>query len=268
MAKKKPQPDDAITYPVSDEAPAFKILIIDIETSANLAYVWRVWQQNVSTSQLVKEKEVISFAAKWYGSDEVIFSSVFHDTKKKMVKKAWDLLNEADVVVHYNGKKFDIPHLNQEFLLAGMPPPVPFRQVDLLTTVRREYNFGHNKLDHVTQALGIGSKVEHEGFELWVACMKNDPDAWERMKAYNIHDVGLTEQLYKRILPWITQHPSHAAINGDMRCTNCGSSDLKKNGFQYTLTGRYQRYRCGSCGAAVRDTKRQSGAPVTRTSSW
>ena len=266
MPAKKHSAPPEIVYP-ADGAPAFKILVIDIETSPNLAYVWGVWQQNVSSGQLLSEKEVISFAAKWYGSDELVFSSVFHDTRKKMVRLAWELLNEADVVVHYNGKKFDIPHLNQEFLLAGLEPPSPFRQIDLLMTVRREYNFVHNKLDHVAQALGIGEKVDHEGFELWVKCLEKDPDAWERMREYNIGDVKLTERLYQKLLPWITQHPSHASINGDMRCTNCGSTNLKRNGFQYTLTGRYQRYKC-ECGTHVRDTKRVTGAPVTRTSSW
>ena len=92
------------------------LLTIDIETSPNLAHVWGIWQQNVGLPQLLESTEVLCWAAKWYDSDKVMFSSSFADSKETMVKKIWELLNEADVVVHYNGIKFDIPHLNREFL--------------------------------------------------------------------------------------------------------------------------------------------------------
>jgi DNA polymerase elongation subunit (family B) len=263
------EPDDV--EEVESKDPQFKILVIDIETRPNLAYVWQVWNTNVPPSMIIDEKDVISFAAKWLGSDETVFYSV-HDLdgegKDRMVRAAWDLLNEADAVVHYNGKRFDIPHLNLEFLRYGYAPPSPFRQIDLLATVRREFKFTHNKLDHVADKLGIGRKIEHEGFALWTKCMAGEDEAWDRMREYNIHDVELTEQLYYEIRPWITNHPSHAALWGDARCPNCGSTELKLNGKQYTKTGRYQRYTCKGCGKHCRDTHRQSAAAVTETSAW
>lgn len=259
------RPDDGDT---EVDRPKLKILVIDIETRPNLAYVWDVWKQNVSPKQLIDEKEVISFAAKWLGEEGVTFRSIHHHTKDEMVAWAWELLNEADAVVHYNGKRFDIPHLNLEFLRSGMTPPSPFRQIDLLITVRQQFKFTHNKLDHVADKLGLGSKVEHEGFALWIKCMQDDEDAWARMKEYNIGDVLLTEKLYYVVLPWILNHPSYAAILGDIRCPNCGSEKLRSNGVQYTKTGRYPRYTCRQCGKHCRDTHRQSAAGVTETSSW
>src|SRR6478752_6173831 len=103
-----------------------RILTIDIETSPNLAHVWQLWQQNVSLSQLQKAGEVMCFAAKWYGTEEVEYYSTFHDGKSEMLAEAYRLLEEADVVVHYNGVRFDIPHLNREFLEIGQTPPAPF----------------------------------------------------------------------------------------------------------------------------------------------
>lgn len=259
------QPETDIETPVV-EAPGFKILVLDIETRPNLAYVWRVWKENIAPNQILEEKEVISFAAKWLGEPTVFYSTHTH-SRQEMLQTAWNLLDQADAVVHYNGKRFDVPHMNLEFLTAGFTPPSPFRNIDLLATVKREFRFTHNKLDHVVSTLGIGNKVDHEGFDLWVKCMQGDQDAWERMETYNRHDVELTERLYYELLPWITNHPSHAAMHGDIRCTNCGSPDLKLNGKTYTKTGVYQRYRC-ACGKTVRDTKRLSGAPVTETSTW
>ena len=260
--------DKELRHENDEVRPAFKILVIDIETRPNLAYAWTVWDANISPGMLVEEKDVISFAAKWVGDDETVFYSVHDHTKEEMVEAAWSLLDRADAVIHYNGKKFDVPHLNTEFLRLGYGPPAPFRQIDLLNTMRREFKFSHNKLDHVSTQLGIGKKTEHEGFDLWIKCMRDDDAAWAKMREYNIQDVLLTERLYEEIKPWITNHPSFAAIFGDSRCTNCGSPRLKPNGYQHTKTGRYRRYKCEECNKSVRDTHRIAAAAVTETSTW
>lgn len=240
-----------------------KILAIDIETRPSLAYVWGLWDQNVALSQLVESGEMISFAAKWIGEDEVFFMSEFHDGKKKMVKKAWTLLDQADAVLHFNGKKFDIPHIQREFLEAGLTPPSPFKQIDLLTTARTQFKFLSNKLQYVVEKLGIGEKEKHEGFELWLKCMARDKDAWERMKAYNIKDVTLLEDLYERFKPWIKMHPSHAALENDPDlCPRCGEAELRPHGFAVLTTGRYQRYECKGCGGWTRGTQRIDGVQV------
>lgn len=245
-----------------------KRLIIDIETRPSLAYVWDVWNQNIQPKQLIEEKSVISVVAKWRDNEEIFFYSTHHTGYKKMIRKVWKLLDEADAVIHYNGVKFDIPHLNQAFLELGLTPPSPFSQVDLLKTVRRQFNFTHNRLDHVARSLKIGEKVEHEGFALWLKCMSGDDDAWARMREYNEQDVLLTEALYVKLLPWIDNHPSHAAIRGDIRCTNCGSERLHNKGYRYTKTGRYKRYVCRACGTHCRDTHRDQSTPITSTGSW
>ena len=87
-----------------------RILAIDIETSPNLAYVWGLWDQNVSLNQLVESGEILCWAAKWLGEDEVFFySKQTTGRKSKMIRAAWALLDEADVVLHFNVKRFDIP---------------------------------------------------------------------------------------------------------------------------------------------------------------
>ena len=79
--------------------------------------------------------------------------------------------------------------------------------------------------------------------------MDGDEDAWSRMRHYNETGVKITEALYGRLLPWSPNHPSYGAITGqDCVCTNCGSSDLRKEGQAFTSTGAYQRYQCAACG--------------------
>lgn len=246
-----------------------KTLVLDIETRPSLGYVWSLWDQNVSLSQLVEVGDVICFGAKWLDKKKVIFKSVHHHSKEEMVQEAWNLMDEADAIIHYNGRAFDIKHLNREFLLMGLKPPSPHKDIDLLTVTRRKFKFLSNKLQHVASELGIGEKVEHSGFQLWVDCMADDKSAWKKMREYCEGDVLLTEELYYVLRPWDTTHPSVPLYNGEDKdthhpgCKNCGSHDLQRRGYAFTSQSKFQRFVCKECGTWGRTTSRESGVNVT-----
>jgi hypothetical protein len=174
----------------------------------------------------------------------------------KMLDKAHELLDEADIVVTYNGKKFDIPTLNKEFLEGGYPPPAPYKQVDLYQTAKRQFRFASNKMDHLARSLGLRTKVRHSGHELWVRCMAGDAKAWAKMERYNKRDVVILDKLYDRMLPWIVNHPNVQMYGDDgetERCPLCGSRHLEKRGYAVSKTFRYQRYHCKACGSWSRE---------------
>jgi hypothetical protein len=236
-----------------------KILLLDIETAPNEVYSWGLWDQNIATNQVRETSYILCWAAKWYETKKIMFDSVHQSTAKRMLGGMHTLLNEADIVVHYNGLKFDIPTLNKEFITLGFSPPAPYKQVDCLKEVKRMFRFQSNKLDFVAQALAIGAKSPHEGFELWVKCMdKKDPDhkgAWKRMEKYNRNDVKLLETLYTRLRPWIEKHPSLGAFEDIAACTKCGSEKRQQRGYAVTQMMKYPRYQCMSCGGWFRGNK-------------
>ena len=240
-----------------------KILTIDIENRPNLGYVWSLWDQSLGITQLVEVAETISFAAKWHHSKKVEFYSTFHNGKEEMLDAAHNLLSQADIVVSYNGKGFDMKHLNREFILAGMDPPAPYAQVDLLLAVKRQFKFSSNKLDHVAAQLGLGTKTQHTGFQLWRDCMAGSEKAWNLMRKYNRQDVVLTEKLYDKLKPWIPAHPSVGLYEGlsDV-CPTCGSDHLQSRGYAYTSMGSYQRLVCLDCGKWSRSNKRVEGSVI------
>lgn len=230
-----------------------KTLLLDLETAPNLAYVWGLWNENVNIDRIVNSGYVLCWSAKWLGEREVLFSSLAQDGQKKMVRRIHALVTAADATVQFNGDKFDLPTLNKEFVLQGLAPPPPTHSIDLYKVVKKRFRFPSNKLDYVAQALGLGKKVRHSGFELWVRCMATDPfdeAAWEEMRRYNVHDVRLLERLYDRLLPWIRNHPNYGLHNDADRpvCINCGSERLQRRGVATTGVGRYARYQCVDCG--------------------
>lgn len=233
-----------------------KILFLDLETSPNLAFVWGLWQQNVAINQIVESTEVICFGARWYGEKKVTFRSVKHDGKKKMLKDLHKLMEEADVLVGWNSAAFDSKHIKREFLEAGMLPPSPYKELDLMRVVKSQFKFPSNKLDYVAQTLGVGSKVQHSGFDLWIGCMAGDDKAWNKMKEYQIQDVNLLIDLYEKLKPWIKNHPHSALYNGiDGGCSNCSSVNIQRRGFSRTITATYQRFQCQDCGKWLRGDK-------------
>lgn len=233
-----------------------KLLLVDIETAPHLSATWGLYDQNVALDQLLKPGYTLCWAAKWHGEKEVMFESVVTGSDR-MVKRIHKLLNEADAVCHYNGKKFDIPTLNKEFLLLGLPPPSPAKQVDLLETARKRFKLASNKLDFVAKSLGLGSKTKHKGMELWLGCMNKNKADWKVMEEYNKQDVILLEKVYNRLLPWIDSHPNMSVFNDVECCTKCSSTNFNARGYAMSSAGRYARYQCNDCGSWFRGTRRE-----------
>jgi hypothetical protein len=233
-----------------------KILGLDIETAPNTAFVWNIWKENIPLARIIETSRVMCFAARWYSDPEdespiEFFSEQGGKRKHKaMVDQAWHFLDEADVVVHYNGKSFDVPTLNREFLVQGYAPPAPFKQVDLYRTVRAKFKFTSNKMDHILDELGLAQK-ESTTFELWRDCMNGVAEAWALMERYNRGDVDRTEALYRWLLPWISNHPNHALYQDTVErptCPRCGSTHIQYRGKLHTQVLSYRRFQCQDCG--------------------
>lgn len=235
-----------------------KILIFDLETSPITAYQWSLFQQYTTIDMVKGDSYLMCWAAKWLGEKEV-FSEKLPDYKtlykknreddSKLVKPLWDLMNEADMVIAHNARKFDVPKINARFLYHDMLPPDPYKIIDTLSIARREFRLTSNKLDWLGEYLNLGKKHKTD-FDLWVGCMTGKKEAWDYMQSYNIQDVNLLEKVYLKLRAWDKRHPNIGLYIDDNkpRCTACGSDKIIKKGHEFTQVGMYQRWRCNSCG--------------------
>ena len=175
----------------------------------------------------------------------------FHDGHEQLVVGLHQLMEEADVVVAYNGNNFDRPVMNAEFLKYDLGPPPPSKMVDLYQVVKRQFRLISNRLDYVVRYLGHPEgKVDTGGFELWSRCLDGEAEAWEEMLTYNARDVEILEWLYHRLKPWIPNHPNHALYvpaGGERVCPTCGSTHVQSRGVTHTSTMTYRRYQCMDC---------------------
>lgn len=239
-----------------------KILLFDIETAPTKAFVWKIWQENVGTSQIIDPGYMLCWAAKWLGEDEISYATHW-DHGDDMVRLLHELLEEADAVVSYNGNHFDIPIVNTAFAKLGLKPPAQAKSIDLYQVVKRKFRLLSNRMDFVGEYFGLGRKADTGGFSLWSSVLEGDAAAREHMVEYNCQDVVLLEDIYKHLLPWIPSHPSHGLFSDTGRvCPSCGGSHLVSRGFARTKVYSYRRFQCKDCGAWSRERTRDKREPA------
>jgi len=243
-----------------------KILTIDVERQRGK---WEIegWEPTYKRAwfpmeTMVRRPRIMCFAAKWYGSDEVIYADERGRNGKgtggwrSMVNRMWRLLDEADVVVTFNGDRADVPWMNEEFKYAGLPKPMPFKSIDLYKQSKRVRDLPYKSLRYLAREFGSQQKLEHDGPDLWKLCLDGDPDGWAQMEAYNRQDVIATESLWLDELPWLDGATHMGILIGDdnpRRCPNCGGSNLTRHHKPARAHVReYESFRCDDCGTPVR----------------
>lgn len=238
-----------------------KVLLFDIETMANLVYVWGKYEQNVIAYE--RHWYMLTFAYKWLGEKKTYVKALpDYATYKKdkyndieLVKDLWKLFDEADIIIAHNGNSFDIKKSNARFIKHKLRPPSPSKYIDTKLVAKKYLKMDSNKLDDLGDYFGIGRKINTGGFELWLGCEAGDKKAWKKMCDYNIQDVVLLEKVYLEMLPYMTNHPdiSIHTMGDELGCKNCGGYNNQKRGFTATrgVSGliKKQRYQCQDCGA-------------------
>jgi len=245
-----------------------RILILDVETAPHLVYVWKFFKENVGAKQVLENGYMLSFAAKWIGEEKVYYEDLSNQHEKDMLTVLHDLLDKADIVVAHNGDGFDLPHIQGRFMLHGIKPPAPYKQVDTVKIARREFNFPSNSLEYLAKVLELdiqkGQHKKFPGFELWLGVLRNDPEAWAEMKTYNIDDILVLEKLYLKFLPYIRNHPNVGAYNDGEEpvCPKCGSDHIHYRGYAHTAVSKFRRFQCNDCGGWSRSRLREKDVNV------
>lgn len=245
-----------------------RILLFDIETSIPKVYTYGLYDQNISIANVIEHPRMIAFTAKWLGKKKVYAFSEYHQSREEMLQALWGMLDEADVVVGWNSKRFDVRWVNSEFMVEKMTPPSPYKQIDLMAETKRNARFLSNKLDYISERLLDDHKIEYNMAKMWIkvdspnTSEQDRKREWDAMIRYAKKDTALLEPLFNELRPWIKMPHPVSESTEEALCHTCGSDDLIRRGYALTMTGRYQRFRCNSCGSWHRGTQRISSSPV------
>ena len=223
-------------------------LFWDIETSLMKVYTFSLWPKFIPIEDVISDWRILCICYAWDdGEPQQVVG-----TEKAILKKFSKILNQADVVVYHNGDRFDMKRFRARLIKHDLPPTKHFTSsetIDTLKVAKKEFGFSSNKLDFIAHnLLGIGKKLGTNK-KLWIDCTEGDTDALARMATYCEQDVIVLRDVYKALLPFITNHPNMNLYTEEKVCPNCGEAALHRNGVRRTRTGTYQRMKCGACGA-------------------
>ncbi len=250
-----------------------KILYYDVETSPIIAPVWGLWENDVYYEHIIIPWHIISAAYAWNdGPVTGIRTSrgLQPDKDKEVVKELYEQVAKADIIIAHNNDKFDQRKLSARALFHNLKPIPPVKTIDTLKVAKKYFKLDSNRLDYIGEHLGLGRKLSTPK-GLWLRAIaseiisnphlkkkekekiwRDQEEAIAEMDAYCQVDVELLRNVYKKMRPFIQNHPNANVIGnaeGVDVCPNCSSEKLQKRGFHFTRTGAKQRYCCRDCGA-------------------
>lgn len=219
-----------------------KVLLFDIETAPNLAWVWDYYEQNVISIE--QARKLLCFSYKWLGT-KTIHTRYLRDHKEEaLLGQLHALFNRADVIVGHNGDKFDIRMSYSFFAHIGLKPPKPSKTIDTLKIAKKKFRFPSNKLEELAKYLGYKEwKKKPISKETWFGCISNKEWAWREMGIYNKHDIVLLDFVFEKLTPWIDL----PVIRLGSGCALCGGPLLKR-GHCFSKVFKTQRLQCSKCG--------------------
>jgi uncharacterized protein YprB with RNaseH-like and TPR domain len=178
-----------------------KIGIFDIETAWGfnadagfiICYVLKTYHQKKKYIAAITNKNVMDYKR----DDEM---TIDHEVVKKMV----DDMKRFDVLVTYNGSRFDIPYSRTRALKHGydFPKYGYVKHVDLYYLVKYKLKLSRNSLESACRMFGIKGK-NHVDFDIWQRAAYGDEKAIAFIVDHCERDVeDCTEALYDKIIDY------------------------------------------------------------------
>jgi len=243
--------------PHGDDA---KVLFFDLEIAPMVAYTYEAYEANAL--KILQPKQIISFAWMW-DTEKTPHCMAVQDypgykpgvlklDDKELCKDLYDILEQADILIGHNIRKFDIPEANTRFLTHGFKPTKKWNTkntIDTLRDTKKEFHFAKNNLDYLSEQLGGGTKTDRKHSDLIWGFLDGNKQHVKHMKAYNKQDVLINREYYHKVKGWLNTNVNLSFWNRVERaCPRCGSKELSARGNQVYRTGLRKVFACKECG--------------------
>jgi DNA polymerase III epsilon subunit-like protein len=256
------------TAKVTDEPPKKRLNILywDLESSLMGCLSFGIWNVNIPASRITKHSHLLSNS--WAFNDEPVQGMRL---TPEQVRDGDDLaivmdtilaIEKADLIVTFNGKKFDVKMLNTRALFWGLPPIKYPKHIDLMQDAKRVFRFPSNSMQNISMYLGEEGKLSTSGSRLWERCFNwEDTEdceiALKEILKYGKQDIVPTRNLHKRMMGWSKTTPNIGMMekdlngentkeNHELSCVHCGSNDVMMLGSKaYSSVNSFELYRCG-----------------------
>lgn len=235
-----------------------RVLILDVERLPGITkqYWWDrgdLKNRYVHYEAVERVPRTTICCAKWYDSPEVITLCEWDKGgRKRFLREIHSLMSRADIIVGHNLDAADVPWLKGDLHIeAGLPPLPPFKTVDTLKVLRREFKSGapFKSLDAFCQIVGIPAKTDRYDREAMERAVAGSTEDRERLAAYCSGDVIATQGLLDFLRPYINNHP-HLFVDGKDKltvCNRCGGDTEPISRRYIANVISYSMRKCNEC---------------------
>ena len=239
-----------------------RVLVIDLERvpgSVTLD-VFDAKQRSdyIHASRWDSYPETLCFSWRWLGERVTRFAATW--TEPDLASLSWDLYNEATHVLGFNQRKADNRWCRNDWLLAGLPEPAPWRDIDLYVLARSQLAMEARSLDFLAKRLGLPGKRGHYSVEVAKAAHAGDEKAQRHMERYNRADVKATIDVWEKCRPLLKVPGLNLGLaygDEEFRCSKCGHDRLDRQPQTAdTPQTAYALYRCRRCQGLTRSSHR------------
>lgn len=195
---------------------------------------------------------ILCMCWKWLGEKTVHCESItkYNDGSwmddGPLVDRCARLIEQADMIVTYNGVRCDIPFLQTRLLINHKPLLAPVAHKDLYFTVRHKLKMSRNRLLDIQEAMESKSKKTPVRLMQWLkTVVKHDRTALAEIEQHCKQDVLVLEERYLELRPLLLTHPR---LHGYGTCNKCGGVLVKNK--VYFVAGKQQKItmHCTACG--------------------
>jgi len=124
-----------------------KIILYDIETLPCVTATFSLYPDSIHHDNILSDWSIICACWKELNMPTIYSTAITDDPKAfnqdvnndyLVVKKLREVLEDVDILVSHNGKKFDTKKLNARLIFHGLDPlPSGIQQVDTLQEVKK-----------------------------------------------------------------------------------------------------------------------------------
>ncbi len=123
---------------------------------------------------------------------------------KALAKDLRDALEQFDIWVSYNGRRFDVPFLNSRLLYHGLRPVEKKKHIDILYQARYKLKLHSSRLASVQEHLGL----RHEKTEIkanhWMRAVAGYKPSMDYIVRHCVADVNVLEDTYEALKQFVT----------------------------------------------------------------
>jgi uncharacterized protein YprB with RNaseH-like and TPR domain len=107
-------------------------------------------------------------------------------------------LEGADILVSYNGRRFDLPFLNARLIKYGQKPIIGMKHIDLFFTSKFQLKLSNWSLDALAKHLQLPVEKTHMEGEQWTKAMTGDKASLDYIVDHCVKDVKVLEMAFEK----------------------------------------------------------------------